>query len=77
MKRAGAGERGARFIRFVSFLFLTRSPLPPNTENKKNSTLWSKGLCVEQGMEQLYSEAAGKFLADRFVTGTCPRCGYS
>jgi len=28
-------------------------------------------------MEQLYSEAAGKFLADRFVTGTCPRCGYS
>jgi methionyl-tRNA synthetase len=28
-------------------------------------------------MEQLYSEAAAKFLADRFVTGTCPKCGYS
>jgi len=27
-------------------------------------------------MEQLYSEAAGKFLADRFVSGTCPKCGY-
>jgi methionyl-tRNA synthetase len=27
-------------------------------------------------MEQLYSEAAGKFLADRFVSGTCPRCAY-
>ena len=28
-------------------------------------------------MEQLYSEAAGKFLADRFVTGMCPRCAYA
>ncbi len=27
-------------------------------------------------MQQLYSEAAGKFLADRFVYGTCPKCGY-
>lgn len=27
-------------------------------------------------MEQLYSEAAGTFLADRFVEGTCPKCGY-
>ena len=27
-------------------------------------------------MEQLYSEALGKFLADRFVVGTCPKCGY-
>lgn len=27
-------------------------------------------------MEQLYSEAAGKFLADRFVSGTCPKCSY-
>lgn len=31
---------------------------------------------AEQGMEQLYSEALGKFLADRFVTGTCPKCKY-
>jgi len=31
---------------------------------------------VEQESQQLYSEAAGKFLADRFVTGTCPKCGY-
>ena len=28
-------------------------------------------------MEQLYSEALGKFLADRFVVGTCPKCGYT
>lgn len=31
---------------------------------------------VEQSMEQLYSEALGKFLADRFVVGTCPKCKY-
>ena len=30
----------------------------------------------EQSLEQLYSEAAGKFLADRFVSGTCPKCSY-
>eukprot|EP00798_Chlamydomonas_sp_ICE-L_P027669 gene27669-7310_t len=43
------------------------------------SVFWDlekKGNLVEQGMEQLYSEAAGKFLADRFVSGTCPKCKY-
>jgi methionyl-tRNA synthetase len=34
------------------------------------------GNISEQTMEQLYSEAAGKFLADRFVSGTCPKCAY-
>lgn len=26
--------------------------------------------------EQLYSEAEGRFLADRYVLGTCPKCGF-
>ncbi|KAK9474357.1 tRNA synthetases class I (M)-domain-containing protein [Dipodascopsis tothii] len=30
----------------------------------------------EQSMTQLYCEKHGGFLADRFVEGTCPRCGY-
>ena len=34
------------------------------------------GHLVEQEIQQLYSEAAGKFLADRFVIGTCPKCGF-
>lgn len=38
--------------------------------------LHQAGNISEQTMEQLYSEAAGKFLADRFVYGTCPKCGY-
>ena len=40
------------------------------------NTLDGAGQLVEQTIEQLYSEAAGKFLADRFVTGTCPKCQY-
>ncbi|KAK9807550.1 hypothetical protein WJX72_002305 [[Myrmecia] bisecta] len=39
-------------------------------------TLQARGQLVEQTVEQLYSEAAGKFLADRFVYGICPKCGY-
>ena len=34
------------------------------------------GLLVEEEVQQLYSEAAGKFLADRFVEGTCPKCAF-
>lgn len=30
----------------------------------------------ERETEQLFSEALGKFLADRFVCGTCPKCSY-
>ena len=36
----------------------------------------SKGKVHEESMEQLYSEALGRFLADRLVEGTCPKCGY-
>ncbi|GLC48701.1 hypothetical protein PLESTB_000127300 [Pleodorina starrii] len=39
-------------------------------------SLHTRGQLVQQEMQQLYSEAAGKFLADRFVSGTCPKCGY-
>jgi len=33
------------------------------------------GLVVEKHVKQLYDPQAGTFLADRFVRGTCPRCG--
>lgn len=39
-------------------------------------SLQSEKQLVEQSVEQLYSEAAGKFLADRYVSGTCPKCSY-
>ncbi len=37
--------------------------------------LYEKGEFIEKTSEQLYDPEAGEFLADRYVTGTCPRCG--
>lgn len=43
------------------------------------AAIWSglrqQGLIVEQDVQQLYDVKAGTFLADRFVRGTCPKCG--
>ena len=33
------------------------------------------GLVKQKDVQQLYDPVAGTFLADRFVRGTCPRCG--
>ncbi len=37
--------------------------------------LYEEGKFIEEITEQLYDEEAQQFLADRFVTGTCPKCG--
>ncbi|NRT13006.1 methionine--tRNA ligase [Flavobacterium sp. 14A] len=37
--------------------------------------LYEQGDFIEQVTEQLYDAKADQFLADRFVTGTCPKCG--
>ncbi len=37
--------------------------------------LYEKGEFVEQTSRQLYDPEAKQFLADRYVTGTCPHCG--
>ncbi|MBD3581699.1 methionine--tRNA ligase [Flavobacterium selenitireducens] len=37
--------------------------------------LYEDGKFIEEETEQLYDAKAGQFLADRFVTGTCPKCG--
>lgn len=38
-------------------------------------TLYDKNEFVEEVTEQLYDAEAKQFLADRFVIGTCPKCG--
>ena len=38
--------------------------------------LHEKGVFEEKVSEQLYDDQAQQFLADRFVTGTCPKCGH-
>ena len=37
--------------------------------------LYDEGKFVEQTTEQFYDEEAKSFLADRYITGTCPKCG--
>ena len=37
--------------------------------------LRKEGLIVEKDVSQLFDPEAGTFLADRFVKGTCPKCG--
>jgi methionyl-tRNA synthetase len=38
--------------------------------------LYEKGEFVEKYSEQYYDEDYGQFLADRYIVGTCPNCGY-
>ncbi len=49
---------------------------PENYEFGKHfwSALRKAGLVVEREVSQLFDPVAGTFLADRFVTGTCPKC---
>ncbi|MDR1130417.1 MAG: methionine--tRNA ligase [Prevotellaceae bacterium] len=37
--------------------------------------LYDDGKFIEQTSEQFYDEESGQFLADRYIAGTCPRCG--
>ena len=39
--------------------------------------LYDQGDFIEEVTEQLYDQEADQFLADRFVTGTCPVCGHT
>lgn len=40
------------------------------------SDLLENGYIKERVTDQLYSEKDQRFLADRYVVGTCPKCGY-
>ena len=47
--------------------------------HKENATeffknLYDKGVLTEQETEQYFDEEANQFLADRYITGTCPVC---
>src|SRR6478609_7785906 len=38
--------------------------------------LYNKGLLTEETSEQYFDEEAKTFLADRYIIGTCPKCGH-
>ncbi len=52
----------------------TTSKIHHETASEFFKTLHDKGEFVEKTSEQYYDEEAGQFLADRYITGTCPHC---
>ncbi|SHG62674.1 methionyl-tRNA synthetase [Flavobacterium micromati] len=53
----------------------TSAKIHHDTASEFFRTLYEKGDFIEQVTEQLYDAKADQFLADRFVIGTCPKCG--
>ncbi|HEY9220324.1 MAG TPA: methionine--tRNA ligase [Lutibacter sp.] len=53
----------------------TSSEIHHKTASEFFRKLYDEGKFIEETSEQLYDEEANQFLADRFVVGTCPKCG--
>ncbi|WOD44822.1 methionine--tRNA ligase [Hwangdonia lutea] len=53
----------------------TSAKIHHETASEFFTTLNDKGEFIEETTEQLFDEEANQFLADRFVIGTCPKCG--
>jgi methionyl-tRNA synthetase len=67
------------FTRFgISFDIYSRtsSPVHHETASEIFKTLYENGKFVEQTSEQYYDEENKQFLADRYITGTCPKCSF-
>ncbi|QDH79506.1 methionine--tRNA ligase [Echinicola soli] len=54
----------------------TSSLVHHETASEFFKDLYDKGEFLEQTTEQYYDEEAGQFLADRYIEGTCPKCGH-
>ncbi|MDD2474696.1 MAG: methionine--tRNA ligase [Dysgonamonadaceae bacterium] len=52
----------------------TTSDIHRQTASDFFQKLYDKGEFLEQETEQYYDEEAQQFLADRYITGTCPHC---
>jgi methionyl-tRNA synthetase len=66
------------FERFgISFDIYSRtsSDIHRETASAFFRKLYDDGKFIEKTSEQYYDEEAGQFLADRYITGTCPKCG--
>lgn len=55
----------------------TSSDLHKQVSQEFFRTLNNKGEFTLQESEQFYDAEAQQFLADRYIKGTCPRCGYT
>ena len=53
----------------------TSAPIHHETASEFFRKLYDNNQFVEKDSEQYYDVEAQQFLADRYITGTCPRCG--
>jgi methionyl-tRNA synthetase len=53
----------------------TSSKLHKETASDFFTVLYQKNLLIEQEEEQYFDKANNRFLADRYIIGTCPKCG--
>ncbi|HAC15004.1 MAG TPA: methionine--tRNA ligase [Bacteroidetes bacterium] len=53
----------------------TSSPVHHQVSSDIFTTLNNKGVFKKKTEKQLFDAEAGKFLADRYIKGTCPKCG--
>jgi len=64
-----------RFLVEFSTYYTTDSPENEKWAHRVYQALKAKGLIYKKTVEQLYCEVDRRFLPDRFVKGTCPKCG--
>ena len=53
----------------------TTSKIHYKTASEFFEKLYKEGKFIEKESEQYYDEQAKQFLADRYIVGTCPKCG--
>ncbi|MEZ4685289.1 MAG: methionine--tRNA ligase [Bacteroidia bacterium] len=53
----------------------TSEPIHYKTSQEIFLNLYNKGEFIEETSEQYFDEEFQQFLADRYITGTCPNCG--
>ncbi|MDR1698804.1 MAG: methionine--tRNA ligase [Prevotellaceae bacterium] len=60
----------------ISFDIYSRTTSKTHAETASEifRTIYEKGGFIEKMSEQYYDEEAKQFLADRYITGTCPHC---
>ena len=61
----------------INFDIYSRTSSQRHSENASQffRKLYDEGKFIEKTSEQYYDEESKTFLADRYITGTCPKCG--
>ncbi|MFV0506416.1 MAG: methionine--tRNA ligase [Bacteroidales bacterium] len=54
----------------------TSADIHKETASQFFRTLYDNSKFIERTSEQFYDEDANQFLADRYITGTCPKCNH-